>query len=462
MGIEKLGHIQKRLDKEKKRENAKKELKQVGKGVAFGGALLAVGAVGAGVAIDHLKLKPDTPAILLKFAEDKKRIPVEEFIAAKKMLPDKLVLSVALLAHSRVPRYGEFDTDIALQDADKIGKGLVIPLVRHKKVDEAYWADLSEELRSNDNSTADVRIDLLKDVSSKYGGVEPIELEESIAYVARNLYFKQQQPSAENVRTEVQSILERRNALAQENIFDRDTLLVSADETWHTGTSADRRFGTKTLEDALKRRQHAANPEARFSHVTPLSYDASGFHSTPESISNAKQETLNIIAHSTKPLTVFFDGHGGGGSFYLSGSVGTKEESIDFNEMADALTQRWGMKMTQSSRAKELDISFVFDDCEMQMFARYLAQILSYRHIPLPHVMITSSEWEQYGFSNKMNDYGSTFNELMVRQKDLGAVMEHKHDIKDSDPSIFTPRNDDPQKLMQVSGIVLPTDSASA
>ncbi len=95
----------------------------------------------------------------------------------------------------------------------------------------------------------------------------------------------------------------------------------------------------------------------------------------------------------------------------------------------------------------------------MQNFARNLADNLSARDIPLPELMISASEYGQYSYSDPENPFGSVFNEMLVKSPNLSSVIEHKHEVKLSDPSILVPRADNPKRLMQVSGIVLPSES---
>ncbi len=388
----------------------------------------------------------------------------------EKQLPDRLVFNVAMLAHSALPRYAAFDADPALAHVDQVDKSLVLPLVKHKKVGPEFWHNLSEEFKVSDSRSAEVRIDLLKGLSEKYAGVEPIELEESVAYVARNLVLKGETPNAASVKKEVASILERRKAIEHEDLFNRDVVLISGDELWQrplhppdasdnsvTSTLDSPRFGPQALQDQIRARQQASgHPHATLNHVTPLSQDSLGYHSTPESIANAKFNALVAVATpSGKPLTVFFDGHGSPEYFALSASLGTPDEAISVEELADALTQRYQSESAQHHSTKELQVSFIFDDCEMQGYVRKLSEVLAQRNVPSPHIMITTSEYDQYGFSNPVNPFGSNFNVLMMNSLNLKAVMEHKHDIQESDPSIFVPRKEDHAKIMQVSGIVL-------
>jgi hypothetical protein len=465
MGIDKLRHIQKRLDAEKKSSERKKNMTGMAKGMLFSGAMFSgVIAGAAGIdAISKVDQKLDTPPILLKLSAEKDKIPVEEFTAQKRALPEKLILSVALLAHSYTPKYADFEKDPALQDADKVNKGLVLPLVQRKNVDATFWQDLSREFRSTDPATADVRLDLLKDLSGKYGGVEPVELGESIAYVARNLHFKDQEPTTEGVRAEVRSILDRRESLARENLFDRDTMLISADALWDTASGkAQPRFGNQELSDELQKKLHmSGNATATFSHVTPLFQDVSGWHSNAETVAKAKHEALEKIASSEKPLTVYFGGHGGYGRFFLSTTLAnTDSESINFYELANVLGKRWRSELIRDPHAKELPVTLIFDDCMMQTFVRSLSTELAAHKVPLPHIMITASEWEQYGYSDSSIGVGSAFGELVVKSPNLGALMEQKHTVKTSDPSVFAPRQEDPKKLMQISGIVVPSSVA--
>jgi|GEM_PF-3123208 hypothetical protein len=482
MGVDRLGHIQNRLDKEKNREKTKKRGSIAARSLLAAGVVLGSGAA-TNYALDHFPRTPeyqaglDTATTLKKLADDKNRLPVEQFTAEKRQLPDKLILTVALLAHSNEPKYADFEKDPALGSADKVSQGLVLPLVHRKKVDAGYWRNLSEELRGPNSEpsvqrdlmqTADVRFDILKDLSDKYGGVEPIQLEESVAYVARNLHFKHEEPTVQNVQAEVRSILERREALAYENLFDRNVLLVAADEIWSVksgaqGLAGTPRFGNAGLQDAIKEKMRASgNTAASLWGTTPLVHDASGYHSTTETVAHAKKQTLSAVAQLTDPLTVFFRGHGGYGFFDLSHNFGSgPENSISAKELANALTDRWHAEKSKNPNASELNISFVFDDCMMQTFVRSLSETLASNGVPLPHVMITSSEWEQYSYSS-FDRIGTEVGEMLLHNPDLGSIMQRKHDVKSSDPSIFTPRKDDPEKLMQVSGIFVPKETGTA
>lgn len=465
MGIENLRHIQKRLETEKKKTERKKQKSVLGIYLAAG-IVGQAAAFGVGTLMDtHQKqdsYQGDTPAILLKLAAEKNKLPVEQFTSMEKELPDRLVFNVALLAHNAEPRYSAFEKDPALTNADQIDRNLVLPLVMHKQTDSVFWNGLSEEFHRYGDPSADVRLDLLKHLSGKFEGLDPVELEESVAYVARNLYVKGEEPTAENVQSEVRSILESREALANEDIFDRDTMLVSADEIWSEGSAkGEPRFGNRRLSSELEERlRMSGNVTATFSHITPLFHDSTGYHSNNETVGQAKKETLEKIAHAERPLTVFFDGHGGNGYFSFSASSGKVEnETINFYELAGALTERWRSEITQHPEAKELPIALVFDDCMMQTFVRQLSTELAAHNVPLPQIMITTSEWEQYGFSNESNSFGSNFNDLMVKSLNLGTVMARKHNVQDSDPSVFAPRKDQPTKLMQISGIVVASDT---
>ena len=485
MGIEKPGRSRQPLDTEKNSERSNKQVGKLAQALVLGGALLgsAQAAEAQQYAPDQLAKTSeyqstlDTRTTLLKLAADKNTLPVEQFTAERRQLPDKLIFTVALLAHNVEPKYADFENDPALAEVDKVGPGLVLPLVHRKKVEAGYWHDLSQEMHTSNGEsrarqevvqTADVRIDILKDLSNKYGGVEPVELSESVAYVARNLHFNREEPTVENVQAEVRSILERRAALAQEDLFDRDVMVVSADEMWteKTGTLkviGTPRFNSNGLKDAIKERMRTSGDLPKnFLDVSPLVQDAMGYHSTPETIARAKTQTLGTISSATKPLTVYFRGHGGLGYFDLSTKSGdASKDYISVEELADALTARWHAEQSKYRNASELHISLVFDDCEMQAYVRSLSETLASRGVPLPGVMITASEWDQFSFS-RVDELGSSLGGLLVHNPDLGSVMQNKHQMKDSDPSIFTPRKEDRAELMQVSGIVVPPDSAAA
>jgi hypothetical protein len=130
-------------------------------------------------------------------------------------------------------------------------------------------------------------------------------------------------------------------------------------------------------------------------------------------------------------------------------------DSISVTELADTLTARY-----QAAGHAGLQLSMVSSACNMQNFHRALADLLAQRGVPLPDVMISASEYGQYGFSDPSNTFGNPFNKLIVTSPDLKAVMDHKHDVKISDPSVFVPRTDDPEKLMQISGIVAPSQAS--
>jgi hypothetical protein len=390
----------------------------------------------------------------------------------------RVVLDLTLLAHANFPHYESLETDKDLNNVYNINPMLVLPLVTHKHVENGYWDGLRVEFNEADANlhdyegetikTAEVKIKLLKEFSKEYGGVDPVDLGESAAYVARNLSMKSEELTDAAVKAEVENILERRAEIGAEDILQRNVLLVSGDEVLGEGTghTGELRFGKKALQDAIKARHQSSPIPLKLTNVDPFVSDTAPYQSTPESIAQAKSDAIRLISNSLEPLTVFFDGHGNPDFFALSAHPDDKTgemiagpaEQITVSEVADALTARYEAERIQGHSG--LQISFVYDDCYMQNFARSLAAALQERNVPLPDLMISASEYGQYTSSDWNNPFGSRFNELIAKSPDLKTIMQQKHDVKVSDPSVFVPRKDDPKRLMQVSGIMAASFSA--
>lgn len=383
----------------------------------------------------------------------------------------RINLDVALLAYALQPDYAALDQDPHLQYAETIDPSWVLPLVQHREIGAAYWNTLSQELGQSDalmtgaaknqTPTAQPKLDILKRISVAHQGVDPIELEESVAYVARNLSMKGEQPDEARVKAEVNHILERREAIGRLDLLQQDILLVSADEVVARDQVAqERRFGKQALLDGAKERQRDAQYNQKWTTIDPF-VAPTGLTSNAESIAEAKSAALRKIASSTEPLTVYLDGHGSPDAFALSGHpndrgelVAQPSDIITVDELAASLTERYRAELANHQNG--LRVSFIFSACDMQNFARNVADKLSRSGVPLPDVMISASEYGQYGYSVLDNKYGSLFNEMMIVHKSLGDVMAHKHEALHSDPSIFVPRPENPKRLMQVSGIVVP------
>lgn len=389
-------------------------------------------------------------------------------------LSGRATSAIALLAYNQEPLYPQLEADPALVHIDDIDRALVLPLVQNKKVGADFWEVTLQALRSADDfsgtTTAKARLAVLRNLSARWGWVDPIELEQSAAYVARNLYMKQLAPSAAAVKEEVRAIQQERQRISRELLFNNDILVLSHDEVMLQTHNifvkqGDPRFGTSVLIDALKKRQAEAGASGKtFTHLTPLVQKGGRYKATAQSTEAAKTKTLEIVATSVRPLTVFLDGHGSEDAFYLSsGQVQngvvqappTEDARISVADMARALADRWELQKMQDPGATELNVSFVFSACFMQNFARSLAESLERRGVPLPHLMLSASDYGQYGFSNFNDIMGSLFNSLVAKSSTVGDIIQGKKDLRNQAPSMFVPRKDDPHKLMQVSGIVV-------
>ena len=125
--------------------------------------------------------------------------------------------------------------------------------------------------------------------------------------------------------------------------------------------------------------------------------------------------------------------------------------------MVSALSQRWTIQHKAHAHDKELNISLIFTSCFSQNYVRSIAEELGKRQIPLPRLMITGTEYGQYGWTAWESSYGMQFNELLISFPTVGEILQNKRSATHSTPSIFVPRKEDPKKLMQLGGIVVPS-----
>lgn len=257
------------------------------------------------------------------------------------------------------------------------------------------------------------------------------------AIIARNLYFQNLTVTEANVKREEARVEAARSAYRGVKLFaGRKVLHVAHSEKWKDGSH---RFGTDAVRDAI---QAQAGKDA-YKLIRP--------ENTKESLKKAKEEILVRIAKTQPPFTMIFEGHGSPSAIYLFdgehlGDQKTRETSntikITVDELAAALLLRAELffpEVGDPDPARK-DI-LVFGSCFNTNFIRGLHERL--RGVPKP-IVLGSSEFGQYGYSDKKNAFGSPFTSEVLQLKDkghtttFGDIFDHEFDGL-SNPSLYVP-----------------------
>jgi hypothetical protein len=178
-------------------------------------------------------------------------------------------------------------------------------------------------------------------------------------------------------------------------------------------------------------------------------------------------DALDSLARTRGRTAFLFDGHGSEDGFYLTKGQPTDTGyiagvKISAEEMADALSVRWFLQKRAAPKSTVLDATLVFDSCSSQNYLRSVAAKLAQRGIPLPRLMIAVSEFGQYGFTQTENPLGSESWSWLRRNETVGNMIRNKRDVLLQSPSIFIPRPENPTRLMQLGGVVLPQEENTA
>ena len=390
----------------------------------------------------------------------------------QKLAPKNATLEISMLERGIGPDFAALRGDMALIAAGTIDRSLLLPMLIAPKADEAFWSMAKSQFEKHDYypkeyNTVGVKLLITKSLSAHYGNANPFELEESAAIVARNLYEANVPVNADSVKKEVQRIQERRAELGQVNIFNRDVLLASHGEIFESkrgiNKKGDPRFGTKGLEKLIIAQQ---GPGVIFAHASPLRQEAGA-----ASPAKAKRQTMDMILNSTRPLTVYFDGHGSEEAFYFASGERTASGVVDSSadrkitapELADALAVRFAKQQKAQPQLRQSNIILVFSACLQQNLVRSLAVELKKLNVPLPEVMMTASEFGQNGYSDINKGAGSKFNDLVAKSRTINEILKNQFmHLYDANPSIFAPAKEDPTRLMQLGGALVPGDSQTA
>ena len=444
----------------------------------------------------------DALRIILRARSTMSQDDFSKFMTAAPDAFPRAAVEIALTAyHHHSTVMIAIENDMTLTHVATIDRRQVMPLVFHTAVPEAFWSGLHNLFFNNadlaDRTYTPANELLLRAVSAHFDGVHPIELEESVAYVARNLVWKgvRGKPRSAEVKNEVANILSRREALADDSLFAKQVVLVSHGEVYDnsshkTSTVGTPRFGVVGFVEDIQNTQAALFGKTDFLRIAATrQVDGVLSASSPELAEKAKAETLAHLRDGSTPATFFFDGHGNGGGFYFWNYPVTADGQIDPNdsvyisteEITTALADRWTNQIAAHPQDTELNVSLVFGSCFAQDYIRRIALSLSMSGIPLPHIMIGDTEYGQLGASSLGDRDGSRFNRSLIANPLLGDFIRRKHDpdaeeSKDttgrraiewyeptiSSPSIFIPRQEDKTKLMQLGGAVIPSASATA
>lgn len=495
---------------EAEKARRKREVGNVARAVALGAALLG-GAVQLDRQAESVPETIDAPIteVLRDLKKAHDTLPSEEFEARLREVPTdhpRATTELGLLSYNLQARPEAVHEDEALSHVGRFDKTFALPLVQHTAVPKGYWEGVktmfenetvkkglaenkANEKREEIRAFAPFKTMILKEVSAHFGGVDPVELEESVAMLSRNLWWHgvQANPAPEVVRAEAASILEQRHRLSNENFWGRKVVVVSHSEIDTSGKPA---FGKPGFIQGIAKRQRQEQISQNVESITAF---VGGVEATDtvvrEHAEAAKEKALAALRDGAVPTTFVFDGHGGKDGFYfyagevLNGHVNeVNEVSIDVSELADALQDRWKMQHAAHPEDTQLNATLIFSACYMQDFLRKVANMLEMQDVPLPHLMITASEFGQYSFYDSKGFTGSDFNQSLIARGRLGDLIRKKHHPVASEsgsgssdgpplmtiemiapaqstPTIFVPRPENPKQLMQIGGIVVPAET---
>ncbi len=364
--------------------------------------------------------------------------------------------------------------DPSLTRVADIPDAAVTPIVLYRMRPQSLEADALSMFQGRFSRLNEGRAALMAHISQQDGYLDPIQIKQSVAMVARNIWMSgyEGELSADRISKEVEVIASRRIAVGPEKLFDKKIVLISHGEILEqnkndTSTSETPRFGNENLIDALSIAQDESSPKeaAGIEHISPLTFDPGSqtYQMSAELLQRAHQAALDAVADGSSPSTIMFDGHGDDTVFGLSGlSVGpdgaqvdAKSNMITVDEMVDALEKRWHTQHSLHPHDTEINVSLIFSACQMQNYLRSIAAGLQERNIPMPRLMMSTSEYGQYSFSDSPATTGSFVNDYITRSRTIFDLIKNKETVTGSTPSIFVPRPDH-KTLMQLGGIVVP------
>ena len=386
----------------------------------------------------------------------------------KSINKDMLELEVAYLAQDRQPRFDETDFRKLEPILDKVDDSSVFKAIEHygiEKMKKSDW-DIIEERVMVQHTTTDtpgfnLKMQLLHEFSDKHGGVNPIAFAQVKILIARHLVNTQiTNPLPADIEMATKEIINKFDSV--KNIPLSGNMVLIAHSEMRYGK---RRFGTKGLVKALEDKAGAN----KFVEMRPE--DANG-NVTIDSLGVAKIRTLNLLSekiYTKDSYTIFFfDGHGGKDAFYLSDgqAIGlqqkdkskpeviesTKTIKITAEEFAQAIKNRYDNFGKEAIEKTVL----VFSACFQADMIGKIAKILKKEGTPMP-IAITASEFDQYGYSDYDNIYGSKFGELFVKSETVGDFIVKSFGGKtmpDANPSVFVPSNTSVNKfgVLQIAG----------
>lgn len=422
----------------------------------------------------------------------------------------------ALLARGYLAKPIDLLADPSLRHIRSIDPAAVVPLTTHsadasfitayekeRAIHDAnplsHTVPTEKEWARNKKQTLNDQKKVFNETISKYKR-DPIQLGQSVAMVSRNISWNQYPINytfgredhgsnvtvdprlvlkPQQVTAEVSTVLnERRRLQNSDPLAQSDVVLLSNNEMTD---AAHKRFGNAALVDHLRYVVQTSSrtdaPSAKKHDLPKITglrkpYEfiniTTGAQASDKELAAAKQNALRSIENGSRKTSFLFDGHGSEIGLYLSngqanGSTYVAGEFISVDEMAQSLSRRWFSQKRTDPKATNLNISIMLGSCTSQNFIRSLAAKLEALGVPQPQIMVSSSEYGQFGFTNVTNKYNSRFWTWVIQNETVGSMISNKGDVKDATPAIFTPRPERPTKLMQLGGVVLPNpDSQSA
>lgn len=404
----------------------------------------------------------------------------KEYEKGLKEFPAFALVQTALLERNYAPSPSRLWADPSLVIAYRMDMHQVLPLVYtkvtsldampqmfHETIEQpddpsSFEAAFdSVDTRMNE-SLARVRDETLSHAIVTYG-YSPVEIGHAAAMVSRNIswlqgepYIPNGQPPAVHVQprdidAEVSAIVHQRESLANTNIFEHTDVMVVANDERNPFTP-DSRFGTKSLQYVIESRMTNGTV---FSLVRP--HDDS-----PQEAQRVLGLMRASVENGERPLTLVIDAHGNPNEIALTTDHEKTQQHVaggiyfDTSTLAKALQQRWESQRAHDLEVQRSNIRLIVSTCNSQDFVRTLSQLLSALHVPLPQITITESEYGQFGFSDFYDPLGSSLWRWMYNNPSIGSMIQHTDQTPDQTPSIFTPRPEDQNKLMQIGGLFEP------
>lgn len=310
----------------------------------------------------------------------------------------------------------------------------------NRKVESNELARRSEEL------LADPAIALYPTIQLEWIPIQDKSLAVQTAIILlRNLIVQNLEPTRENIETAYSQFLAVREENKNIRIFEgRNVLMVS-----HSETYSDRdRFGRASLDSAMRRKQ---KPGVQFEHVEPKKKSL-------QSVRECKERALNLIETLPSPMTFLFDGHAWRGGLYmsdgnisgtaLSGNAPTPFETQNTIKITPSELAQAFLKRQNSGKDPSLDI-LILNGCDTFLFAKNLYEELDRLNVKKP-IIISPSEYGQYGFSRYESAYGDDFWDTLMRSQNpsLGDLWPMR-EMPLLNPSVFIPINGVPMQFAE-------------